>query len=106
MRTISLISTLVSPGSVYHSHGQASPPYRHVRHQGPGVCYLVEHLHRGEGEFIIIATSDNIETSSVSENPGILAAVIHLRHLTPGVCILAVFLHFITGTSHTVQDPI
>ena len=98
------------PGSVYQSNGLAAPPDRHVRHQGPGVCTWIVHLHWRE-ERVTIVTTDCIQTSFVTNNSMIRAAVIHLRHQTPGVGDFIILLYSfhgssITSASHTVQDPI
>ena len=69
MRTLNLKSTLLSPGSLYQSHGRAPPRDRHVRHQGPDVCTWIVHLHSGEGG-VTIVTPDCIETSLESETRG------------------------------------
>ena len=76
---------LVSPGSVYHSHGKAFTPSLHVLDQGPGVCTWIVHLDGREFGVIIILTTDYIKTSFVTNNSGIKATVIHLRHQTTGV---------------------
>ena len=44
-------------------------------------------------------TTDNIKTSFVTENPGIVATMIHLQHQTPGVCVLDLIISATAGPS-------